>query len=255
MKKFYSISIVVTVLFSLILSVPYVLASIMGEMPPYSSYCSVGNSYDDWDEGASHAFIEDWSSDAYGFAEARANGWDVGVRLYKVLPQGHEYAYLDASASFSQMFKVTAPGPAQIQFAYDGTMDITGDISNLDPDKVSMGFGVFASDSLEIRDYEYTSRNLGDYADSFAFDYNFGEDDIGKTFYVDISLYTWLDADPGAYTGTESIDIASDFFNSAKITTYSGGISPVPLPSAAWLLGAGLVGLIGAGRSRRNRQS
>ncbi len=255
MKKFYSISVVVTVLFSIILSAPYVLASMMGEMPPYSSSSIVGNSYFDWDVGTSHAFIEDWSSDAYGFAEARANGWDVGVRLYKALLPENESTFLSAIAGFSQRFKVTAPGPAQIQFTYHGTMDITGDTSNLDPDKLSSDFDLITFDSLKIGYYEYYTESFGYYADSFAFDYNFEEDDVGKTFNVDVWLCNYLNVDPSAYTGTESVHISSDFYNSAKITTYSGGISPVPLPSAAWLLGAGLIGLIGAGRRRRNRQS
>ena len=84
-------------------------------------------------------------------------------------------------------------------------------------------------------------------------DYQFSGIDIakfyvGSTYIVEINLATV----PSGFIATTPTSL---FFNSlgssTPISTADFGFQAVPVPAAAWLFGSGLLGLLGAARSKR----
>jgi hypothetical protein len=73
---------------------------------------------------------------------------------------------------------------------------------------------------------------------SAGFDLNLQDPAVGDEFWVMIDA---LDVDPEPYSGFEPT--AGVLANGASL-----GLNAVPLPGAVWLLGAGLLGLIGLRR-------
>lgn len=79
--------------------------------------------------------------------------------------------------------------------------------------------------------------------------------------YVDMYLYQWeYSAIPGSGSTTKRVHLIQDVpVASFRLDAVAGTITmnyteanPVPVPGAAWLLGAGLMGLAGLSRNRKN---
>lgn len=160
---------------------------------------------------------------------------------------------------------------------------MTGNVIVLDIDITgleSFDLGAFDLDvdydenSYEFHDYFLTDA-LGSISFGDAEDWSFGNNDTAGT--VNLSILSYLDDlgyQPSAFTlatlvfsGDDapvalndmpaefnlSINELSDSFGDAIPFTISGTeINAVPAPAAAWLLGSGLIGLVGIRRHRRS---
>lgn len=246
---------IVPILFMSAYNVAY--AFVVGPPPIYVSNCSVSNTVAATDEGFTHAYIEDSTDGTNGYGEARAEGWEIGTKVYKVLAPNNSFVSIYADADFSQPFKVTGTGSAEISFDYDGSLSVTGDKSNFDFGEGSsdLWYLVEAYDSFE--QFRHVSASYdpdtGDqtYDGTLILTYNFTDEDVGNVFVVTLHLESGLYAGSNAYIGESNVDLMSDFYNSASLTTFSGPIAPVPLPGTVWLLGSGLLGLVVNARVKR----
>ncbi len=225
----------------------------------YSSICQAW--YGDLvDQGPHYAYVDGPS----GHAQASANGWDIGAEAHGVLglSGGDPSFYISGEASFSQPFRVTQAGPASITFSLDGWMSIWVDSDQIPSDwggsEIYSSFSVNISDSLEenwVEDSDtldvwdvdpYTGLVSGDYGPlTYTLTYYFSDEDIGRLFtvYPDLEAEVFGDIDDSlGFQGEIYLD--SNFIDTLELTGYSGGIAPVPIPGAVWLLGSGFIALV-----------
>jgi len=99
-----------------------------------------------------------------------------------------------------------------------------------------------------------------DISESIIFEYLFDDDDVGDYFTISLLSYIEVDlvGEEIVFDG-DTLEFLSSFNNSLEIFSITGGIAAndeggplptVPIPSAIWLLGSGLIGLIGLGRRK-----
>ena len=248
MKRRVSRMAVLVSLMVLILGVGSVMAT---SAPYYESWC-VAYSNTTSDVGETHAM----ATDSETSAEAKAVGWALGAQADMYIENefsGGAYA----QASFTQTFEVTAVGSASINFSYEGWLSIAnlGDGSAEDM-WADTSFSVYAYDDLENEGGDsYNLMDIGENFPSgtFSFTYNFTDEDVGSLFYVTLELNASVSSEYINYIGDGGLNFISDFYNTAELTDYSGGIDPlggppVPIPGALWLLGSGLFGLMAVRR-------
>ncbi|MFH1148337.1 MAG: hypothetical protein V1736_11615 [Pseudomonadota bacterium] len=168
------------------------------------------------------------------------------------------FAYLYAFPE--QRYRFTATGSTlDVKFDYSvlGQTVFPDDPGDNDWAEVDLQFGLYSyaeNKSLIWNQYQIIYQDAWggsgnpNCADSGSIEQTFVLE-VGK--YYDLSLYTWLGAGAsgnGTYA-TGDIDLSN------VTVLYSGAPGPVPppivpIPGAAWLLGSGLVGLIGFARRR-----
>ena len=94
-------------------------------------------------------------------------------------------------------------------------------------------------------------------AETTLFTYDFTKGDIGEIF--NISLYLETSVVGGgsiAFSEDDTLVFDSDFYDTLKIDTISGGIEavegpPIPIPGAVWLMGSGLIAMVGIRRRKK----
>ena len=216
---------------------------------PYSSSCSASVG-DSWDDGDTYAVA--YGGNAAGIAEARADGWNIGTRTETKFDENYSLEEYYASADFSQTFKVTASGPASITFAWSGELWF----EVYDP---SDEFGVSTYTDIGIEDslgnnhseyYELESDGDETYSDSVTFTYDFSDEDVGSEFFLDVYMTSGISGEGIEFNPTGYLNIGADFYDSLEITEITGGIAPVPVPGAIWLLTGGLAGLVAIRRRK-----
>lgn len=233
--------------------------------PAYYSWC-----YADYDEGPTHAYYYDegpthaYVGNPLAYAEARADIWELGAWAYVRVDEITPFVgTLHADSYFFQEFRVTQAGVATINFSYDGSLSAQNNGPGTMGGEYSIDFYFWALD-----DYGHFYGEIGNlsqpdgpdpdpgaykpYGDIFSFNYDFTDDQIGDTFGVDLYLAFELSGDID-YVGAGNAEFMSDFYNTAKIESFSGAINPVPIPGAVWLLGSGLLGFIGIGFRRKQK--
>ncbi len=221
------------------------------DQEPYSSYCQAQTNYTGT-QGDSYAYASDTM--AYGYAEAKANFWTIGARSVFTTKADHAvygFSYM-ASAQFTQEFKITGAGSASIIFSYDGSLEVNDPNGSLYGD-YRIWFDTIANDDRynysEHISSEMTSPETKLLSGTIALDYYFSEEDIGNVLLVTLTLNTGvsLSGVNGVGDETQSATLISDFYNTASLETYSGGLAPVgvvPIPGAIWLFGSGVIGLV-----------
>ncbi len=235
-------------------------------MASYDPWCTANYSEGSYDEDANHAF----SGNTLYYAESRADGWVLGSQAYVYVDPDTSFSgSLSAYSRFFQEFVVTGAGDATITFSYDGTLSAqnygTGTIEGM----YSMDFWIAATDDYGYENEYYDDGSLEEeglqsYSDTFSFNYTFTADDVGSTFKVYLELEANIDAEYIDYYVDEEegqfgdAEFMSDFYTTAELVGYSGGIAPlggppVPIPGAVWLLGSGLIGLVAFGGRRRKK--
>lgn len=201
------------------------------------------------------------SGSAYGKdAEARADWWELGGRLHNSWNNTYQ-GWIYVFADFDKDFEVTAAGPASIRFSWEGSMQAIGD------SKYNNNYYLYADANVEDGSlmnndvYWYDELNSAvtlSISESDVFNYVFDAKDVGNFFTISLTLQTEVglldDTQPINFTGNDSLDFTSNFYNTLKIDSISGGIEAVqgppvvPLPSTVLLLGSSLLGLIGIRR-------
>ena len=218
---------------------------------PYMSWVEA-HTILDYDEGPSYAY----ASDSYGDAEAWANGTDLGGRSYTTgsyVSGVSDGGFAETHSYFEQIFVVTAAGPAAINFSWNGKLEITGTEDTASGECIVAAFSIYAEEGFGCSKSDYNEIygiGMVPVNDAYSFVYNFTEADVGIDFSVFFDLYTYVDARGyDTFSGENgSIEISSDFYDSFKITSIEGGLQAVPIPAAVWLLGSGLIGLVGVRR-------
>ena len=101
-------------------------------------------------------------------------------------------------------------------------------------------------------DYSYSNFTLGNSSDQIIFSDTSGEQlrfEYGAGFAPNGSSMELINAVmlPGNYAATTSIFGAGDFGSPGEAGSFSPAVatSPVPVPGAIWLMGSGLIGLLG----------
>lgn len=210
------------------------------------------------EEGPTYASGAEYDRDA----EAYADWWGIGGKIettYDSSYQGWVYIFCDI---IKKDFEVISAGPASINFSWEGYLQATGSETY---DEYSYSLYAYASveDSISTEtDWYYELDSIGkvDISENAIFNYVFDENEVGDTF----SITMWLNSMITPYVSQnnppygnidfidgDSLNLISDSYNGFKITGISGGIKAVdgpalvPIPAAAWLLGSGVIGIIG----------
>ncbi|MBW1801539.1 MAG: VPLPA-CTERM sorting domain-containing protein [Deltaproteobacteria bacterium] len=95
-------------------------------------------------------------------------------------------------------------------------------------------------------------------SESITFNYVFAEGDVGTIFEISMYIQTEISGGGPWITGGDTLAFSSDFYHSLRIDSISGGIETVdgpdlvPIPAAVWLLGSGLIGMLGIRRRLKN---
>lgn len=204
-------------------------------------------------------------------AEASAGYWNLGNRFHNTWNsdyQGWIYTY----AYITKDFKVTEAGSVSIDFAWDGTLQVTADSA------YDGNYYLYAYASL--RDFSEINNNVSwenglTSSGSFLisreanFSFVFDEQDIGTVFSIGLNVEAMISTNPLGSSFTindgDQLQFDVDFTDGLKITSITGAITaedngpvlaaaPVPVPSAAWLLFSGLAGLAVCQRKFRKNQ-
>ncbi|PQP33026.1 hypothetical protein C6A36_01360 [Desulfobacteraceae bacterium SEEP-SAG10] len=85
-----------------------------------------------------------------------------------------------------------------------------------------------------------------------------GASDIGRLLDVSFDLYTYTNGyGPYIHDGSTgqsgTVSLEADFYNSLHLTGVEGGLAIVPIPGAVWLLGSGLIGIVGVRRKFKKK--
>lgn len=129
-------------------------------------------------------------------------------------------------------------------------------------------------DSEDFYKAEYDGFGTWDYDSSFTVTYAAGTLTTDDIFSLDVWLFASYSAEGvsflGQITGYDDdnepiygdpasgyLDISADFYDSLRLVSITGGIEAVdpptvPIPGAVWLLGSGLIGIVGIRRKLKN---
>ena len=263
MKK-RSLLLAIVVSFTVLaLGVGSAIAATMG--PPYSSWCTAETN-SEYDDGDTYAYAGGgWGmpGEAESWATEADNGIKkVGAKASVIVGPMTEFSgNVTAHAEFSQQFKVTEAGSAYIHFYYDGDLSVQNEGSGSINGMYDVGFSVSASDSYGNSDggSDFLSlENSKSCSDSFNFYYNFTDEEVGNIFTVTLALDAYITAEYINYLVDEGqggqADFLSDFYDTAKISYFDGGIAfnTVPIPGTVWLFGSGIMGMMAI---RRRKES
>lgn len=203
------------------------------------------------------------NASAYGKdAEANAEWWSTGGRFSKTwdnADQGWIYVFSD----IEKVFEVTAAGPATISFAWNGSLEVIGN-SVYDGD-----YNIYASGGLDDFTlganadvywyYDMESPGTLPVSETTTFTYDFAPGDVGHLFSVDLVFDTMVSLNGGSISmgAGETLEFASNFYDSLQITNITGGIQThdngpdVPEPSTALLLCAAATAATGIRTRKR----
>ena len=235
-------------------------SAMMAVPPSYGSLCSAAlQGYDVYEEGKTHAYVSYESSEA----EAKADGWTLGTRVYYSITETSELSWSNyANADFKQEFVVTDDTVAStITFAYNGSMSVSGENVDFAASMYSMGtditvnqydsFNFWTSTKYEkydIRKDADDEYDTWDYSGTFEITYAAGELIVGETFFLAPSLHSFFGAEVVGFVGSGNVVFDNNFYNSLRPVSIEGGIEAVPIPGAVWLLGSGLIAMVGIRR-------
>lgn len=226
----------------------------------YYSHCEVSINAED--DGVEYARADNGDRPGtYAEAKSNANTCTLGSRIKGDWGIGGDPLNAGmtwyALSEFAQDFEVMGVGSASVSFAFDGTIAIGGDFEGT----YQMGYEwQIKQGESQMGDAHYEdSLGLYSYEETPVLELEFNQWDVGNIRTVEASLKTffWTDGRIDFIEG-DWIDFEADFFNSFKIDSFSEGLMPttaivpdVPIPSAVWLLGSGLIGLVGVRRKLR----
>lgn len=209
-----------------------------------------------------------WTGDGRDL-KAHADWWTLGGRLDSIWDntyQGWTYVFSD----MEKEFEVTAAGSASITFSWYGLLEVIGNSAH------DEAYYLYANASIEDTTrkinpdeywyYELVAVGKMNISENATFNYIFDEQDVGDIFKISlvfdtqVSIYPY-GSDDIIFADGESLEFTSSFYNGLKIDSITGGIAAadeggplpaVPLPSAAWLLGSGVIGIVGIRRKFKN---
>ncbi len=150
---------------------------------------------------------------------------------------GISYTYFSIDATSAVRLETFTDGFDPMLYLYNNDGDLSSDdyITYNDDSGVDSAYGY--SNSLIN-----TTLAAGDYI-AIVGDYSFDD--------VDILLGYNSDSSNAAINyGSFTLEIETDVANISAVSTETG-VSPVPVPAAAWLFGSGLLGLMGVAKRRR----
>jgi hypothetical protein len=237
----------------------------------------------DWDAGTGFNFPDTYlysatgplyhNSGVYNFGNAtaqsiaRANYGSLGAYAYRTSTDANTSANASASASFTETFTISNPSLNGTGGRLNIWVDVTGDIGGA---IIHPGVSGGSSWSVRLNDSWYSEVSSWDYSTNSGRESYHGY--LGQTamfiygqpFDINLSLlasagaqYYNTEENWSSYLNTMLFNLANSQVldanwqpvNNYTITAASGhDYSAVPIPGAIWLLGSGLIGLLGIGR-------
>jgi hypothetical protein len=199
--------------------------------------------------------------------EAHADWWSVGGRMQNAWNntyQGWSYLFSDTVKEF----EVTAAGAASITFSWNGLLTANGS-SGYDGAYYLFGQASIADSTLSVNPdaywyYELDGIGSMNISETATFNYVFDEQDVGDLFNLTMTFDSQVGLNGGdiMFSGDDSLEFSSMFYNGLRIDSISGGIvaadeggpfPAVPIPSAIWLLGTGLIALAKTGSRKAQK--